>query len=372
VVPELIKAPAVAVWPPQKPDKRERTVRMIVKNGSKPRPESLGEIAEAETIPFDTLIELNFGVRRDPKSDQWARIINWYLKFKLGGVPLPDGNFRFKGGETIYVPTAAPKPDARPDTSPQAQAKAEVDAFAARSGDGKWPFIRRQDLIADLKERIDDPAKINQGDVGLCPPAALLYTLARADILTYARLVMDLFEHAKGRIRQWEIKPCGNLRKLVPTKAIKPADWIPMASIRDTSLWLQHAHDTEQLEGAFIPIITSWLKRAGYRTVVEDYKLLTLADRDNLERANARYNSGHQVLLMLTGSILGGKPVDPMYTKHTVVLASPVTFGVDASGAATVSMSVATWGRIQQVPPAGTLKLSDFLRDYFGFIACMY
>jgi len=369
---ELIHEPANPAWPPRSPDKRERKVGVVVQNGAT-RAESLSEIAAAEKITFDQLIELNFGVRKgNPSGDRWARIINWYLKSKLNGTRMADGNFKFKGGETIYVPKAA----AKPDTSPQAQAKKDVDAFAVRAGVGKFVHIRRDDLVADLKARIDNPALINQSDVGLCPSASVLYALATRDVLAYARLVMDLYEHGRGQFGKWLLEPCQDLLNLsLGSNKIRPVDWIPMASIRDSGGWLSGEHDEHEVDdfdGAFIPRISGWMRRAGYSTVIDGFRLVGNASPINLERANELYKTDHQVIMLITAAILREEVVPRGWTNHAVVLASPIQFGADADGDRTVSFSVYTWGNVQQVPRTGVMKMRDFLLSYFGFIAGKY
>jgi hypothetical protein len=117
-MPELVKAPVNAVWPPADSNKRPRTVGFNFLPNGKFVTESLADIADAENVSFDVLVKLNFDVTPEKGTDSWARIINWYLKNKLNCTKLtPGGNFIFSGGETIYLPTK-PAPPVQPRPLP--------------------------------------------------------------------------------------------------------------------------------------------------------------------------------------------------------------------------------------------------------------
>lgn len=118
-MPELIKAPVNPVWPPAASNKRARVVGTRMLSNGKKTVESLLDIANAENVAFDELVKLNFGVTPTGANDEWARIINWYLKNKLNCTRLtPAGNFIFSGGETIYIPTK-PTPSPSPAVAPK-------------------------------------------------------------------------------------------------------------------------------------------------------------------------------------------------------------------------------------------------------------
>ncbi|MCW5747880.1 MAG: hypothetical protein KIT36_16945 [Alphaproteobacteria bacterium] len=372
---ELIQAPANPVWPPQTADKRPRQVRVIVNPNGTRRAESLSEIADAEKITFDKLIDLNFGVTKgNPSGDRWARIINWYLKTKLNAAPMADGNFKFNGGETIYVPKAAEP--AEPVDTILALALADVNDFEARPGVGK--FLHYQDrkaFAADLRERIKDPGKINQGNAGLCPSASVLIALARTNVRAYAKLVIDLYERGEARLNGWELKPCQDLLayQLPADGKIKPVDWVPMASIRDSENWLIDYQSIEDEGGAWGNEVARWLRRAGFKTVVEDWRFDRHVPESNIRNADTFYQNDHQVLLLIKAPLLWGKPAsDRITASHWVVLASPVTFGTDAAGDTTVSFTVFSWGKRYSIPNQGTMKLKDFLDYDYGFVACKF
>ncbi len=270
----------------------------------------------------------------------------------------------------VGVPPPVPVP-AKPEDPARARAKAEVDRFAARSPAGKFMRFRAQDIIADLKARIDDPTKIDQKRVGLCPSASVLYALAMSDVVAYARLVMDLYEKGEARLNKWHLKPGPDLlRYALPANMIAPVDWIPMASIRDSENWFVDYQAVEDNGGGWGNEVARWLRRAGYSTVLEEWRLLGSASPINLERADILYKSNHHVLLLINGGALRDETDWTFIATHWVVLASPIQFGTDASGDRTVKFTVYTWGKRQEVPTKGVMKMTDFLKSYYGFVAC--
>ncbi|MEJ1161019.1 hypothetical protein [Prosthecomicrobium sp. N25] len=95
---------AEAPWPPAAPDKRGVPVK---------RSESFLDVCSREKVDFARLIDLNFGIDiRSPRlAGKWQKLVNYYLRTRMGSDELtPGGNYRFKDGATIYVPTGRGAP----------------------------------------------------------------------------------------------------------------------------------------------------------------------------------------------------------------------------------------------------------------------
>ena len=69
-------------------------------------------------IPFATFVKFNFDIDIADSAlrNKWPKVLNYYLRTLLKCSSLtPGGNYRFSGGETLYVPVAvAPSPVTRP------------------------------------------------------------------------------------------------------------------------------------------------------------------------------------------------------------------------------------------------------------------
>ena len=80
-----------------------------------------------------------------------------------------------------------------------------VDAFAARTKVDLWLSIKRSELASGLKERIDDPDLINQGQTSLCGPADFVRNLAQDTPVVYAKAAIELFENGSTTIGTFSI-----------------------------------------------------------------------------------------------------------------------------------------------------------------------
>lgn len=93
-----------ASWPPATSDKRGVMVT---------RTDSFETLCSREKIPFGAFVMFNFGIDiADPAlRNRWPKVLNYYLRTLLKCTSLtPGGNYRFSGGETLYVPVAAAPP----------------------------------------------------------------------------------------------------------------------------------------------------------------------------------------------------------------------------------------------------------------------
>lgn len=164
---------------------------------------------------------------------------------------------------------------------------------------------------------------------------------------------------------------------LLPATAQVPqADWVIMASIRDSENWFFDYQDATDEGGAWGDEIANWMRKAGYRNVIEEWNRSSTKDENNLRQADSLHHQRHHVLLLILrpwGLLLGQRDPDPR-SKHWVALDSRVHITQAANQNKTVSMTVFTWGTRRLVPQPGPapLSLSDFLDHYYGFVACKF
>jgi hypothetical protein len=95
---------SLAPWPPANGAKRAVTVNAN---------DSFLDICNREKCSFADLMKLNFDIDISKPSlkGKWEKIVNFYLRTKLGCSKLtPGGNYKFSGGETIFIPAAIPPP----------------------------------------------------------------------------------------------------------------------------------------------------------------------------------------------------------------------------------------------------------------------
>jgi hypothetical protein len=125
-----------------------------------------------------------------------------------------------------------------------------VNDFRTR-GLSMWGAIRREQLADGLIVRINDPTQISSRASQLCGAASAVYNLAQADPSAYARLAIDLYEKGEGKVKSLTIKPSADLRKTAVPGGNDVADWIVLASLRDSENWLFTYHGDERWKVPF-------------------------------------------------------------------------------------------------------------------------
>ncbi len=253
--------------------------------------------------------------------------------------------------------------------------------FAQRNRPGAFHGIDRLEVFDALDRRIDHPHLIYQGNAGVCGPSMILYTYALHDRAGYTKLVTDLFEHGRGKLRHWELTPSRHLRhhRFSHKAHITPADWIALASIRDCENWFfdfQAATDkgsTPHEEMADI------FRKAGFRHVKDHGLDFTHAHQklshhrqqqliDLLREAGRLRDDGYSVGLLIDAGILKDK--EPIgHHNHWVALASSV-----AIVGGTCNFKVFTWGRLRYLsnPPTVPCQVEELVDYFYGFVAGKY
>lgn len=252
-----------------------------------------------------------------------------------------------------------------------------VDAFAARTKVDLWLSIKRSELASGLKERIDDPDLINQGQTSLCGPADFVRNLAQDTPVVYAKAAIELFENGSTTIGTFSIKPKKDLKiyTLPATARIHVADWILCASIRDADNWFfDYQAEGDDASGITMPHSkAAWLKQAGYTDVINETNAVLTKDLANATRASSLFEKGYKVALFVNSNMLDtATQADPSaFPDHWVALTRKITVsGLAADPASKVSFRVYTWGAQQNVPISKNLSVKSFLYNYYGFVAC--
>jgi hypothetical protein len=247
-----------------------------------------------------------------------------------------------------------------------------IGAFSKRTYSGKFSHLSRAKIAEQLRARVINPSLIDQGEAGLCPAAAVVYSLARSKVVEYVQAVIDLYEKGKAQTHKWSIEPCSDLLAYKPpsTAGIPEADWIIMASIRDSENWFFDFQSETDNGGAWGHEVERWLKKAGYTDVKSDWNFSFNKGVANLQKAHELYLADYQVCLLIDADMLKGETAIRSRPNHWVVLSSPVN-AVFSSPATPVSMRVFTWGKKQMLPKEAT-PLDDFLDYYYGYVAAKF
>ncbi|HMP61365.1 MAG TPA: hypothetical protein PKD86_18650 [Gemmatales bacterium] len=265
-----------------------------------------------------------------------------------------------------------------------------VKVFRSRTTPGKFVHIQRVEVAADLLLRVASPIRINQAEGSLCGPASVVFLTAERDPETYARFVIELYENGESRLGKLVVKPGADCLRYNPKSGsssyyVPPADWIALASFRDSQ---NRVFDYQSHKNRFAGIttpaqLTTWLQCLGYKATLNDANVAFHKPLANAKRANDLFLKGYKICLLINANVLdamaasmstaprlrfapgGVRP--KVLPDHWVPLLSPLS--IASSG---IQFEIFTWGKRRMVPGTGSaLSQDDFVRHFFGFVACM-
>ncbi len=261
-----------------------------------------------------------------------------------------------------------------------ATATALVDTFAAASGAGVWPGLSRTTLAAELKARLGAPNSVDQAQTPLCGGASFTRALIIDKHDDYAKAAIDLFNTGEATIGTLKIKPGATVRTSAPQNGTSQADWIMLASIRDSGNLVLSAGGWFGGGAAGITVpgtLAGWFTAAGFSTVINKADVLQTVPAVRamqIVTANAYRAGGYHVVMFIDADVMDTDDQDDwtsLYPDHWVTLTTSVTDGGTLAYDDPISMSVFSWGAIYPIPEVATkpLQKRDFLSKFYGFIA---
>lgn len=284
----------------------------------------------------------------------WSIALLWYLVEQARKAAAADGIFNLTtAGERV--------------------AADRICDFMKGTGNGYFPNLNRDKVGVDLLMRVGNPGVMDQDRAGLCGPFAFIYGLASDKPLTYADYAIDLYEKGKASIGNIDVSPSRNCRNASLPSSMSPADWLTVASLRDsTNLWFDVDHDEDSFwnnaaAGASVSDIKDWFKKSGYVDIKSEDNMLYNLDSSDIDDLNRYYNEGRRIILAINAAMLmADKQTETTHkANHIVGLTSPI-----ARTPQGIQLTVFTWGRGKYMIPQGPpLKEKDFLDKLYGYVA---
>lgn len=269
-----------------------------------------------------------------------------------------------------------------------------VKQFDDRWGPGVWPHIERTDLAQGLRDRLNAPDSLNQGNTNLCGVAAFVRDWLQDDPVDYVWLAICLFERGVGSFSRRGvglrvIRPSQELKNSVlanvvdrnTSRPMVSADWIVMASLReDLNLSLNYRADEGWLFWSDIRGLSSvgdvvnLFKRGGYQDVRDYANWWVRHSANHLEMAGRYVAAGYKVVLFIDYRLLSKDKQDTealvATANHFVGLTSPITFDPSRKS---LTFDVFTYGNVQPVPEGGGwMPVKTLERHYYGFVAAKF
>jgi hypothetical protein len=300
-------------------------------------------------------------------------------------------------------------------TADQRVAIGHIREFEQRGGHGLWWYAPRPWMADDLENRVKCPENIYQGSSGLCGPAAVVRSWVEDDPYAYVRLATDLYDWGFGHFALGGsfggqfLRPSAELRhSRRPTEDLlrtdpntgkilewtcclmHVADWIVLASIRESFNWLCHitVHSTLLAYGTRPGTLVTWFQQLGYKHVADrlfDAVPFHGSKFDRMLEANRYLQARYHVVLSIDADMLHADKQDSdnsflsrlAYSpNHFVVLCSPFAVTGDPNSSdATVDAEIWTWGSrrsLAEDPRGRPLKLESFYSNFYGFVAARF
>jgi hypothetical protein len=269
-----------------------------------------------------------------------------------------------------------------------------VKQFDERREPGVWTHIQREDLVKSLRERLNDPDSLHQGNTNLCGVASFVRDWLQDDPIGYVWLAINLFEkgvaHFSRKGNGGEvIRPSQELKSSVlanmpdrnTSRTVDPADWIVMASLReDLNVSLNYRADEgwlfwSDMRGlSSVGDVVKLFRRAGYQDVRDYANWWVRYSANHLEIAGRYVLAGYKVVLFIDYRLLEKAKQDTealvATANHFVGLTSPITFDPSRG---LLNFNVFTWGNVQPVPEGGGwMPVKTLERHYYGFVAAKF
>jgi hypothetical protein len=196
-----------------------------------------------------------------------AQVIADYWKW---GVPEAEETADFLETFAAWVNGELKKDGSGPKRLGDARARAiaSINTYLWKRGGRKPAFwgVAPEFFAVELAVRVRRPRTIDQGQTGMCGPAALLYAYAQTEPENFAMFALDLFFKGSGMFKNMPVQPSEAIKQGYEQRKqfiTYPVDYVLMCSLRqctfDSSQLLQKRNETT-LPGQ----IGAWLQSAGY------------------------------------------------------------------------------------------------------------
>jgi hypothetical protein len=117
-----------------------------------------------------------------------------------------------------------------------------LDRFARSNTPGVWNHLDKQQIVQDLQARIENPFKIEQGEQPFCGPAAVVFELIRKQPHRYLDICQSLYERGSFDGYTKPIVAAGRLRRSYGNLRMAQADWMLLATLRDSANLIVPVH----------------------------------------------------------------------------------------------------------------------------------
>lgn len=240
------------------------------------------------------------------------------------------------------------------------QATLALDNFEKSAQAGVWPNLDKKTVIADMRSRLADPFKVNQGGQPFCGPASILFELVRKQPLRYVQICQSLFETGSFQGQTRRIETSSRLRTSRGRLQMAQADWMVLATLRDAeNLIFPVDPDAPDIIRNLAGITKPWEMQGWTREVLGYPKVkhtitYIYGEVTALQQAAQINASGGVTFALVTAEgLLQGKPPLLPYPDHWITLLGNISIKAASNfanlGSTHLSCDLYTWGEKRHI-----------------------
>ncbi|WP_310428386.1 hypothetical protein [Chamaesiphon sp. VAR_48_metabat_135_sub] len=109
----------------------------------------------------------------------------------------------------------------------------QLTKFARSRQTGVWNHLDKQQVISDIRDRLNNPYQIQQGEQPFCGPAAVVFELIRKQPDRYIDICQNLYEQGSFDGYTKKIVAAGRLCRSYGNLRMPQVDWMLLATLRD-------------------------------------------------------------------------------------------------------------------------------------------
>lgn len=229
----------------------------------------------------------------------------------------------------------------------------QLAAFRADWQGSAFPNVNKAAVLADAAHIINNPlASIAQGQTGACGPATAEVQLVSRDPGRFVDSVRSIADYGSFTTPDGTTYSAHTeLRNSAPNPTVTPANWLFLATLKDSGNAVRITGSTGADDAAWISSpadVDNWLAHVvglPMTTATAIVRPFTYGETV-MPGANSVLQGGGAVVLLVDSSLVGNDPGLISEPNHYVNLLSW------SSTASTVTFRVATWGQVKTITTA--------------------
>lgn len=248
--------------------------------------------------------------------------------------------------------------------------------FARSPQSGVWNHLDKQQIISDIRDRLNDPYQIQQGEQPFCGPAAVVFELIRKQPHRYIDICQSLYEQGSFDGYTKRIVAAGRLCRSYGNLRMAQADWMLLATLRDCANMIVPVHPKaptliREIGGMTKPWeVNRWVRELLGYSVTKSHPTPLGHEFRALQAADNIINAGGVAFALINSQgLLGNNSFlasrfHRLYPSHWVTILGNISIETPAhitkNKGGRVKFDIYSWGRkIHVNTDAATIK------DYF-------